>query len=403
LTDIGTFSVLKIYLTASSLIRVGRWWLRYPIVQAFAKLQWLLAPLLPLLWLYRLGVAARNLCYDHGICKSTKLTPLVLSIGNLSVGGTGKTPATILIAQALREAGWRVAIVARGYRRQRQGLVVVSDGQRLLADIATAGDEPLLLAHACGGIPVVVDRQKKIAALAAAEKFSPDIIIIDDGFQHRQLHRDIDVVMVDTATPLRRWGLFSVRLRREPASALRRAHFIIVNTSGQNDRGRHQHLAAQCQCYTGAAVFSGGLKPMGWRTLTAPAEQAMAAPRLLPPTIVKGQPVLLVSGIAHPERFRKAVERYGARIQQELIFTDHYHYRREDLRHIEAVFTDCKARYLLTTSKDAVKLAPLVAREFSPSGSISASSFLVLEVAFETAPGFLPALIAAVRKRLASR
>ncbi|MDZ7406001.1 MAG: tetraacyldisaccharide 4'-kinase [candidate division KSB1 bacterium] len=345
--------------------------------QALAKFRWLLAPLLPLLWLFRFAVFARNFCYDHGFFKRVRLPAFVTSIGNLSVGGTGKTPATIFLATALRDEGWRVAIVSRGYRREGAAAVVVSDGRRILADAVTAGDEPLLMAQACGGVPVVVARDKTTAAMVAFEKFAPDIILVDDGFQHRRLQRDIDIVMVDARTPLSNLWWFPTWPMREPAAALRRAKFIILNTGG-NDC---EQTMKQCCRYTTAKIFSGALRGLGWRELTG-------ASKMLPVEFVKDQPVLLVSGIAHPERFREAAEKFGARVVDEIIFADHHRYQENDLRAIESTRKVSGARYILTTSKDAGKLGLL-------SGA-AAAPFLVLETAFEIEPAFLPALREAI-------
>ncbi len=348
--------------------------------QALAKFRWLLAPLLPLLWLFRFAVFAKNFCYDCGFFKSKRLPAFVISIGNLSVGGTGKTPATIFLAAALRDQGWRVAIVSRGYRREGTASVVVSDGQRILADAVTAGDEPLFMAQACDGVPVVVARDKTTAAMAAVEKFAPDIILVDDGFQHRRLQRDIDIVMVDARLPMSNLWSFPAWPMREPAAALRRTDFVILNASGNDG----EQIMKQCRRYTTAKIFSGALRGLGWRELTN-------ASKILPVEFVKDQPVLLVSGIAHPERFRESAEKFGARVVDEMIFADHHRYLKNDLRAIEATRKVSGARYILTTSKDAGKLGLLP--------SAAAAPFLVLETAFEIEPSFLPALVEAIRRK----
>lgn len=349
------------------------------------RIRWLLVPLLPLHWLYRAIVAIRNFCYDHGIFKNTKLPVFVISIGNLSMGGTGKTPLTISLAKALRDQGWKAVIVARGYRREKSCLVVVSDGEQILADIAEAGDEPLLMAQACEGVPVVVDRKKLNAARAAVERFAPDVILVDDGFQHRQLHRDIDIVMLDATAPLRNaWSLPGIAMR-EPPAALRRADFIIINESNQGDDLPPQPLFEQSRRYTGVAIFSGKLQATSWRELL-PNKRG----KTLPLDIVKDQPVLLVSGIARPERFRRLAEAHGARVQGELTFGDHHRYGEKDVRLVATACQTCGARYILTTAKDAVKLAKLRAAETAP-------PIFTLETTFEVEPDFFPALLAALR------
>lgn len=355
--------------------------MRYELI----RFHWLKLPLLPLLWLYRAAIALRNFCYDHKFFKTTKLSTFVISIGNLSMGGTGKTPLAISLATTLRDQGWKIAIVARGYRREKSDLVVVSDGKQILAGIAEAGDEPLLMAQACEGIPVVVDRKKLNAARAAVERFAPDVIVVDDGFQHRQLHRDINIVMLDAATPLSNaWSLLGITMR-EPASALRRADFIIINESGKTDETLSQQLIEHCRRYTGAAFFLGKLQATNWREL--PPNNPGEA---LPLNFVKDQPVLVVSGIARPERFRRLVEVHSARVRGELTFSDHYRYDEKDFGLIATAFKTCGARYVLTTAKDAVKLAKLSTAE-------TALPIFTLETTFEVEPAFFPALLAALR------
>ncbi len=354
---------------------------------SLAEFKWLLVPLLPLLWLYRTVIALRNFCYDHNIFKRTKLSTIVISIGNLSMGGTGKTPLTIFLANAMRDQDWKAAIVARGYRREKSGLVVVSDGKQILAGIAEAGDEPLLMAQACEGIPVVVDRKKLNAARAAVARFAPDVILVDDGFQHRQLHRDVDIVMLDATTPLSNAWSLSGTMLREPGSALRRADFIIINESSQGDDLPSQPLFEQSRRYTGAAIFSGKLQATNWRELP-PNKPG----KILPLDFVKDQPVLLVSGIAHPERFRRLVEAHGARVQGELAFGDHHRYDEKDVRLMVTAFKTCGARYVLTTAKDAVKLA-------MPRAAETALPVFMLEATFEVEPAFFPALLEKLRSR----
>jgi len=346
----------------------------------------LLLPFLPLLWIYRLVISIRNFCYDHAIFPTTKLPRIsfngqlkevgVISIGNLSAGGTGKTPLTIFLANLLRAQGWKVAIVARGYRRQKKGLVVVSDGQKILAALAEVGDEPLLMARACPGVPIIVDEQKKIAATAAVEKFAPDIILVDDGFQHRQLHRDLDIVLVDAQMPPSQLWWFPAAPMREPATSLRRADFVILNTGGD------QFERPPVEKYTSAKIFSGALQSVGWRPLADDSE------KLLPLDGVRAQPVMLISGIARPERFRATVERLKAQIVGEIKFRDHHPYEENDWQTIVAARKAAGARYILTTSKDAVKLAVL--------GESARAPVLVLETAFVLEEAFEKIFLAAV-------
>jgi tetraacyldisaccharide 4'-kinase len=199
------------------------------------------------------------------------------------------------------------------------------------------------------------------------------------------LHRNIDIVMLDATTPLRNaWSLPGITMR-EPASALRRADFIIINENSQSDDFPPQLLFEQSRRYTRAAIFSGKLQATNWRELP-PTESA----KTLPLDFVKDQPVLLVSGIARPERFRRLVEAHGARVQGALTFGDHHRYDEKDVRLMTMAFRTCGARYVLTTAKDAVKLAKLRAAE-------TALPIFTLETTFEVEPAFFPALLERLR------
>jgi len=182
--------------------------------------------LAPLAAGYRAGVAVRNALYDRGWLASEHVAATVISVGNLSVGGTGKTPTALWLAQALRRRGRRVGLVARGYGKRTPGVVVVGDGQPLV-DPADGGDEAVLLAIR-SGLPVVTGERRAEAARAAIARFACDTIVLDDGFQHRALARDADLVVTSgDDLPAR---LLPAGPLREPVSALRRARLLIAAT-----------------------------------------------------------------------------------------------------------------------------------------------------------------------------
>ena len=162
----------------------------------FTSQVWRYPALLPFSWLYGGAVRWRNWAYEHNVLSGVRVPATVVSVGNLSMGGTGKTPTVAHLANALQEKNFRVAIVARGYHREGRGACLVSDGRGVLADLKSAGDEPLVLAHKCPRVPVVVDRSKTTAAQMAVEKFHPQIVLVDDGLQHRRLQRDYEFVVM---------------------------------------------------------------------------------------------------------------------------------------------------------------------------------------------------------------
>jgi tetraacyldisaccharide 4'-kinase len=179
--------------------------------------------------MYRTAVLMRNALYKRGTLKTRKLPCRVISIGNLTLGGTGKTPMVVAVAGFLSENRKRPAVVSRGYGRQDETrILVVSDGRSLLVDARTGGDEPVLIGSKLSDVPVVVGNKRYEAAQYALKLFNPDIVILDDGFQHLQLRRDLDIVLVDAADPFGNGKLFPAGILREPVTALRRAHAVVI-------------------------------------------------------------------------------------------------------------------------------------------------------------------------------
>ena len=310
--------------------------------------KWRLAPLLPLAWLYRGLVAARNFLYDKKIFATTRASAKVVSIGNLTAGGSGKTPTTAFLANALLQRGFEVAIVARGYGRTERKDCIVSDGQTVLAAIHEAGDEPLLLAQQCPGAVVVVSESKTRAAQIAAERFQPHFILVDDGFQHRRLRRDLDLVLLAAPMLLQKPWLLPAGPLREPLPNLHRADKILLTDMRGLTSTEQQTVLRTLQQFTAARaraidfahdkirhLFEG-------KTLASLFERQTSA--------------LLVSGIALPERFRQSAEAAGLQVVEHLAYRDHYNFNTNDIEHVIAKFQTLQVDVLLTTAKDAVKL-----------------------------------------------
>jgi tetraacyldisaccharide 4'-kinase len=258
----------------------------------------------------------------------------VISVGNLAFGGRGKTPVVAYIAQLLIDAGERPAILTRGYARQRpeDGVVVVSDGEHILADLDRSGDEPLMLARALPKARVLVCEQRVLAAALAERHLGATVHLLDDGFQHRQMRRDVDLVLVhanDLADRRAPWG----RLRESP-SALARAHAVIGE--GRPD----------------AAL------PPGPRSFSF--SRSLGTPYVLdedavPPT--HPGPIVAAAGIADPARFWTALEAAGWHVVERFGFSDHHAFSRRDLDRIaEAAIR--RGASVVTTEKDAMRLLP---------------------------------------------
>ena len=185
--------------------------------------------LYPFSILYGFIIVIRNLFFDIGIFKTRKVNVPVISIGNITAGGTGKTPIVEYLTQYFLEQNHKVAVISRGYKRKTKGTVVVSDGKLLIYNASECGDEPLQIASKFPEAIIIVDENRYRAAKLAEEKFKCDIILMDDGFQHRNLHRDFDVVVIDVTKPPNKEGLLPSGFKREPLSSLKRADAIIFS------------------------------------------------------------------------------------------------------------------------------------------------------------------------------
>jgi len=273
----------------------------------------------------------------------------VVSVGNLAMGGRGKTPVVAAVARLLVDAGERPSILSRGYARRRaeDGVVVVSDGRHLFADVETAGDEPLMLArHLRGsgsgpGAAVLVYEVRSVAAALAEERFGVSVHVLDDGFQHTSLRRDIDIVLV-TSGDLRDRPLPFGRLRSS-VSSLRHADAVIIEAGDDEART----LLAPIIDARRTPIF--GLE----RRLGAPVS---LVPSAADAPVGPDLPVVALAGIANPARFVRALEADGWSVADTVTFGDHHRYSRGDL---ERIARQAAGRFVLTTEKDAMRLLPL--------------------------------------------
>jgi tetraacyldisaccharide 4'-kinase len=278
-------------------------------------------------------VSLRNRLYDAGWLPATHVPARVVSVGNITVGGTGKTPATLWAAERLVARGRRVGIVARGYRKRRRGVVVVGEGGRPLVGPDEGGDEAVMLARRFAG-PVVTGERRAEAAALACERFRLDTVVLDDGFQHRALARDLDLVLLaDEPSP---WPLPAGRLR-EPTAALARARALLV-VDGPPPPARPP----------GVPVFHGRL-----RATALVAADDDGTWREEPLATLVGRRVVAVAGVARPERFLRTLAEAGAVVGRFLRFPDHHAYDADDAARIAAAAGD---GLLVTTEKDLVKL-----------------------------------------------
>ncbi len=290
--------------------------------------------------LYAAIASARRRSYERHPERQRRLACPVISVGTVSVGGSGKTPAVAHLAALLIADGERPAILTRGYRRAQatDGVLVVSDGHRIRADLARAGDEAMMLAHALPAASVFVAADRYLSGLLAERRFGCTVHLLDDGFQRVQLARDVDIVLV-TREDLADQVLPVGRLR-EPLSALRHADLVLAEDA--------------CEDGVPAAVSAKPL-PDWFRALDC---ATFTYRRRLAPVDVPSTPVVAVAGIARPGRFFDQLKQRGWAVARELRFPDHHRYTRADVDRLARLAEDCGATFAVTTEKDLVRLLP---------------------------------------------
>ncbi len=299
---------------------------------------------------YRALLGVRESLYAHGVLRSGAIDRPVVSVGNLTVGGTGKTPAVLLIVETLVALGHRPAVLSRGYGRRTRGVQVVADTASIRLEPEESGDEPFLLARRLRGVPVVVGANRHEAARVAVDRFGATVIVLDDGFQPRTLRKDLDVVMARAEHP---WGNGKLLPRgplREPLSALRRAGLVIVTGTDRVDACAEVARAARAHA-PGIVVLPAAYVPT----------ECWDAARMEPvkPDTLGGARVLAFAGIASPERFAQTLRELGVTVLDLVAFGDHHWYAARDLAMLVDRARALRADTLVTTEKDWVRLRAL--------------------------------------------
>jgi tetraacyldisaccharide 4'-kinase len=301
----------------------------------------------------------KNFLYDRGIVKPRRASIPVISVGNLSLGGTEKTPLAMELMRRLIALGRRPALVSRGYKgRWEKTGGVVSDGQTVFGTWEDSGDEPYLIARTVRGAGVYVGKDRLVSCQRAAEA-GFDIAVLDDGFQHRRLARDVDILLF-SAEEKTAW--------REPLSSSRRSDILLVKAGGEHtgtvDRWRERRPEA---VFTYSVIIR-GISDL--RTGERGSVENLAQKKLL-----------AFCGIARPRRFEETLRKAGLTVVSFLAFPDHHPYRAGSLEKIGRAFRRQGADALITTSKDAVKIA-------GRTGKLGAPAVYVLEVGLDIEPGF---------------
>ncbi len=325
-------------------------------------------PLFALACLYRVCLAARELCYATGLARTERAPVPVISVGNLSLGGTGKTPVVERLAGMLKERGFRPGIVTLGYGKAKKGAFAVD----IRADTAvSAGDEPLMLARRTG-LPVLVGKKRIEGIRMGVRDFGIDLAILDDGAQVKNVRKDAEIIVLDGSAPDAALHLFPLGFLREPLEMAKKADIILVS-KGEAD-SRTKKLAA------GIPVFRVRYRPLHLCRLS---DRATVDYRSM-----RGKRVLAFSGLGDNRSFFGLLRDIGADVAETLEFPDHYRYRAADLRRIESFHN---VEMAVTTEKDAVRIEGMEAGENI--------FYLCIEAEFDAPEALIERLCKKVRKR----
>ncbi len=295
------------------------------------RFRFLLFPLALFYWGLTLW---REIFYRVGFFVTHRLPVPVVSVGNITLGGTGKTPTVISIAETALSMGKRPAIVSRGYGRTTTGTVIVSDGKGTLVPWEEAGDEPLLMAKRLPTVPVVVDEQRFRGGMVAVEQFGVDMIILDDAFQHRAVERNLDVVLINSRERAENYRMLPYGRLREPTWSVRRADIVVLTkTDGESTvPAVHRKIARHAR-----KIMKSSLRPRETENL-------------------KGRKVVAFCGIGDPDSFRPTLRQLGADIVAFQKFRDHHIYDESDMNDLKKLLEKRNGDTLVTTEKDWVKL-----------------------------------------------
>ncbi len=294
--------------------------------------------LAPLVWFYRIGLGLKR--------KSTRTVRLgvpVISVGNLTLGGCGKTPLVIDIAERMHAMDKRVAVVSRGYGRKTRGVVVVQKNQELIASVDEAGDEPYFIATRNPALTVVVGEDRVAAAEKAIELADPHAIVCDDGFQHGRLYRDLDLVAVHARRGFGNRKLFPRGPLREPVCAIKRADLVVFTYAGEK---KAQDLKTQYRLTDSIPASVCHMEAQG----------LVQNARIVPVEALYQVPLLAVCGIADPAGFFHGCGQAGLRLVERMHFPDHHFFQPRDLVRIQLRIDRCRAEAVVVTEKDLTRI-----------------------------------------------
>ena len=305
--------------------------------------------LAPFVLLYGLIISVRNLFFDKSVFKSGKTDAKIISVGNITVGGSGKTPLVIYVTNLLRQSGYNIGVLSRGYGRKSSGYRLVSNGQEILSTVDECGDEIIQTALECN-VPAAVSENRVKGAKALIKDTSVNTIVLDDAFQHRWIKRDIDLVIIDQSfinnkTTLTH-NLLPLGDLREGFKSLRRADAVILNRKFSGKEDINQGLQ---KYFDEKLIFTAYYKSISFVDAVKKTRYNI--------NDFKGQDSLVISGIANPASFISILNNVGVNTKNKLVFADHKKYTDKEVQLIRNRFYKTNAHSVVTTEKDAVKLS----------------------------------------------
>jgi len=305
---------------------------------------------------YGAGVFCKLVLYRCGIFKQQRLPCTVISLGNITVGGTGKTPTAQVLAALIRDMGYRVVILNRGYRAKWRGQVgLVSDGQRIYMSAAEAGDEAFLLAKNVPGVAVVVGKDRSLTGQYAVRQLKADVIILDDGYQHWQVARDLDIVLIDTMNGFGNHFLLPRGTLREPLENLDRAQVFLLTKVDQSPDNARDKIRKVLQNYNQTALVVESVhKPLCYIEL-GDWDKGLRANALALETL-RGKKVLAFSAIGNPSSFEQTLQHVGTTVVVSKRYPDHHDYTMAEMQAAMETAVQETVDALVTTEKDAVKI-----------------------------------------------
>lgn len=318
---------------------------------------------------YKFGLDINKVAYEKGLRSIHHLGVPIICVGNLTMGGTGKTPIVEYIAQYLSQSGKKVTIISRGYKRKTKGNLIVTDGKKIFCSYNDCGDEPYLLAKNLISqknnsaefsklISIIVNKDRYSAGLEAIERFKPDIILLDDGFQHWALKKDFCIVVIDATNPFGNGHLIPLGILREPITALKRANAVILTHTpfAKNlDEIKNKIRSVNSDIPIIESVHQPELLISLKNTVD-----------VLGTSSIKGKRVIAVSAIGNPKSFENTLQSLGVEILYSFTLRDHHYYTQADVTAIHKKCGELNPDFIITTQKDALKLENLDLKSILP-------------------------------------